>query len=188
MDQAILIFASRGIDGATYDDIAEACGITRPLVQHYFPDREAFILMVMRYIRARFQKHCVDAILAKKTPVDQLLAYFDATLEWIETDASHAKTWLLFYYYCGIKKKYRILNTELVNQGQERITALIAEGVKAGDFAPEKGNSELRTRAKLVQNLITSTLLSELTEASSSELLGIRELSRTLCLRIARGK
>ena len=187
LEKSIGLFATRGLDLVTYDDIARACGVTRPLVQHYFPNRDDFVLLTMKYIRAIFQRVCVAAISRHTTPHAQLLAYLDATAEWIDEYSTHARVWLLFYYFCGIKKKYRSLNTELVRVGQERIASLVSLGAARGEFRPLVNEAEALARAKLIQRALTAYLLTAVTEegvaADPAELAATREL----CVLLANG-
>jgi AcrR family transcriptional regulator len=167
IDAAIGRFASTGIESTSFEDIAQDCGVSRALVQHYFPNREDLADVALRVIRGRFQKLAVDAVAAASSPEEKLIAYAHSTFSWIRDFPSHARVWLLFYYYCGIDRKKRKLNTELVSQGHARITALLKRGAELGAFALED-DQFLSERAKLIQNTLTGALLSAVTENHDS--------------------
>lgn len=50
---AIALFSLYGFKGATYSDIADACSVTKSVVQHYFPKKELFVEMY-------FDRHMED--------------------------------------------------------------------------------------------------------------------------------
>src|SRR4051812_18083885 len=62
IESAIKCYATLGIEKSTAERIAKTCGISRPLVQHYFPDREGLLEMSIKYIRTYLQKLAVDAV------------------------------------------------------------------------------------------------------------------------------
>ena len=149
-----------------YESLAQSCGISRSLIQHYFPDRDELILTAMRFVRAKYQKLCVDAIATQSTAKGQLKAYLEAACSWPKVYPQDAKIWLLFYYNCSINKKYRKVNTELVAQGHERIIEML-EGATKGKALPMK--ISLSMRAKIIQGAILNYFLSTLTEEQSKE-------------------
>jgi len=161
IEKTIQQLATTGVESMSYESVAEACGATRALIRHYFPDWDELILLVMRFVRAKFQKLCIDAIQTQTQSRDQLKIYIETACSWSRHSPQDARVWLLFYYQCGINKKYRQLNSELVSQGHIRITALLKE------IGPKKSRIAEQTyaaRAKLIQNAITSYFVATLTE------------------------
>lgn len=164
IERTIVSLAISGIDKLTHESLAEECGISRSLAYHYFPDRDALVLLTMRFIRARFQKLCVDAIERETESKNRLRAYVETACSWPEVSRYDARAWVLFYYHCAVMKKYRSLNTELVVQGHARITALL-EKIAGPVFVA----TDFPLNAKLIQNLITGYFLSVITEDHTPE-------------------
>jgi AcrR family transcriptional regulator len=157
VEAAIESYARHGIDKTTQDTIAEICGITRPLIRHYYKDLQEIFDLAVQYVRANFQRVAVEAIQRETDPSRHLPAYIDATFAWTEKYPTHVTFWLLFYYYCGIDPKRKALNSELVSVGHRRITAML-------QHMPGATKKHLPGKAKLIQALITGALLSEVTE------------------------
>jgi AcrR family transcriptional regulator len=184
MEAAIRSYASVGLEKSTFDRIAKLCKTSRPLVQHYFNDREELTLWVIKYIRARFQKYCIDCFL-KETQVErQIEVYVRSVFDWCKDYPMDARVWLHFYYLCSFKPDYRALNTELVTLGQKRIAGLIQLGVDQGLFRA----GDIPKRAKLLQNAITGGFILLMTE-QPSEALGRDAIDAVTnhCLELARG-
>lgn len=177
VDSAIRCYAKYGIERTTFELIANECGISRPLVMHYFPDKEAIFDLSFRYIRAHFQALAVEAIQKATSPEQQLRAYILCTFDWVEKSANHAKVWLLIYYYCAIHEEYKKTNTELVSMGHARITALLESGKKFKLFKFKNASYT----AKMVQTVITGALLTRLTEKNSIPPETFRALTLQTC-------
>ena len=157
---AIKIFAKEGAESLTYDLLAKKCGVTRQLIIHYFPDRVDIIKWGARFVRAHMQKFAVDQMSKYPSNKDQLTAYTRSTFEWTRNNPEYAKFWLYYYYLCSIKKTFKETNSILVEMGHKRILALLQSGYSKGEFA----NEPTLMSAKQIQNIITSGLLTVMTE------------------------
>ncbi len=160
IEAAVEDFASVGIEKSTYESIARRSKVSRPLVHHYFPDKEVLIERAITYVRANFQSIAVKAIQGEEKSEHQLNAYIVSTFDWLKKYPAHVKVWLLFYYYCGIDAKYRKLNSDLVDMGHRRIKAILEIGHTQKRFIVKNATET----AKLIQLLITGGLLAGCTE------------------------
>jgi AcrR family transcriptional regulator len=181
LEGAIRNYATIGVEKTTYDSIAKACKISRPLVQHYFKDKDAIYEMSMKYIRANFQKLAVDAIKKSSDPATQLEQYVSALFAWAKKYPLHAKVWNLVYYYAAVDSHLKRINTDLVMMGHDRITALLTAGVESGVFA----DGEIRARAKMIQMLYTGALVSVSSEDLYIDVEEFRKLLVRSCLQLA---
>jgi AcrR family transcriptional regulator len=162
IEVAIDLFATRGMDQTTYDDISRKCGVSRALVQHYFPKREELFLLAARLIRAEFQRQAVDAIRAETEVSRQLAAYVESTFAWVEGRRKHARLWMLFFYHCAIHARFRKVHSEMTEMGRARVEALLRAGVESGAFRC----ADPAVAAKSVQGIISGFLVMALTEDS----------------------
>ncbi|MEQ1875630.1 MAG: TetR/AcrR family transcriptional regulator [Bdellovibrionia bacterium] len=162
VETAIECFSKYGFENTTYERIAAACKVTRPLIIHYFPEKDSLLLMVITYIRANLQNFAVAAIRKETTTENQLRAYVESTFDWVKDFPAHAQTWLLFYYNASIRSDLKELNSELVNTGHERIFTLLTKAHSEKKLAKAPSMEQ----AKMIQNLVTGSLLSMLTEKS----------------------
>jgi AcrR family transcriptional regulator len=180
VEAAIKSYATLGIEKTTYATIAKIGKISRPLVQHYFKDKEAIFDLAVKYIRIHFQKMAVSAIEKQKTPQKMLEAYVDSTFDWLEKFPNHTRVWLLFYFYCTADKKSRELNTELTQTGRKRIEAILNAGVAMGAF----GCKQPAEAALLIQTMVTGALIAAGTE--TVDVAAYRQTVRAQCLALAK--
>jgi len=167
IEAAVEDFASLGIEKTTYESVAKRSKVSRPLVHHYFPDKEVLIERAITYVRANFQSFVVKAIQGKEKADDQLNAYIVSTFDWLKRYPNHVKVWLLFYYYCGVNPKYRKLNSDLVDIGHKRIEAMLELGRVQKRFVVKNGPETV----KLIQLLVTGGLLAGCTENADLKVL-----------------
>ena len=182
-EAAIHLIATKGVEGTTFELIAKRCGISRPLVVHYFPERLELFEFAVKIIRMQFQELAVQAISRGRDAPGKLEAYVDSTFDWIERFPDHVRVWSVFFHYCAVHKKFRLINTELATIGHERIMALLEAGNKEKCFAA-KG---LPATAKAIQSVITGALVCLITEELpiSHEILKLK--TRAICLGLAKG-
>lgn len=187
LEAAIQTYAELGIEYVSYEDIARKAKVTRPLVNHYFPDKKILFENAIKFIRAHFQELAVREISKFTSPNDQLKAYIRSTISWIKVSPVHAKTWVFFFYICVSDSKLRSLHHQLTILGMERLTLLLRA------VAIEKGYSErnLPEKSKNIQRLITGALLELATEYDPKDTTAYEEISEqtlTQCLQICAQK
>lgn len=160
IEGAIKNYATIGSEKTTYDRIARTCKISRPLIQHYFKDKDAVFEKSIQYIRAQYQALAHAAIEAQSTPLEKIRAYVSASLQWVRDYPLHSKTWALFFYHCTIQPKLKALNTDLVLQGTKRISHLVSLGMKEGVFEVE----DAQAAARDLQIFLTGAIVTAGTE------------------------
>lgn len=99
VDKAAELFASRGFNGASVADLANACQTSKSLMYHYFPSKEDILFEVM------------------ESHIDQLLA---DTEEVIATPGTHAEHFnklihAFLHHYAGAAARQKVLLNELAN-------------------------------------------------------------------------
>ena len=185
IEATIKTLASYGAEGTTHDQVAIECGASRTLVRHYFPSREDLVRTSLRFILARFQHLCIGELSKYSDPAKQFEAYVITACSWMNYFPTDCRVWLLFYFYCGIDRDYRKMNSDLVAQGHVRITALLAS--MAGTRSVSR--RQLEIRAKLIQNAITGCFICTATEDGSDVFKkGLVKATLRDCIRIARDR
>ncbi len=160
VEAAIKNYATFGFDQTTFDKVAHTAGISRPLVMHYFKDKEELLFLAIRHIRLLFQRMAIESIRSSDSPPKQLEAYVRSTFEWIRKFPTHAQSWLYFYYATSIRSKFKDLNSELVEMGRLRIAAILEEGNKQKKWSVKNAG----VTAKRIQTVITGALVAAVTE------------------------
>jgi AcrR family transcriptional regulator len=84
---ATRLFAARGYQGTSIEDIARAGGVTRPIVYDHFGSKDGIYLACVRRARAELERRFTEAAGATEDPGEQLWGGINAYFEFIERDA-----------------------------------------------------------------------------------------------------
>jgi len=181
IEAAMKLYVREGIEEASFEKIATACDISRPLVQHYFADRDELFFAVARFVRASSTEFALKRVAGHTKGLTQLTSYIRAVFEWVATHPDHAKVWVLFCYYCSIRDNYRKAHTEVSNASRDKIAAMIALGNREETLScrdPAKA-------AHLIFSFIYGTLITTMTEDSRERQKDLENETFQICLELA---
>ena len=83
LDVALQLFAARGFHGASMDDLAEAAGVTKPVLYQHFGSKRDLYLEVLREVGGQLVADVTKAIGTAAGPRQQVEAGFRAYFEWV---------------------------------------------------------------------------------------------------------
>jgi AcrR family transcriptional regulator len=161
IEKSIHLCAKDGIEALSYERIAKACGVTRHLVIHYFPDRQDIIEQATEYVWASLKLTILGRVDREKGAVARMKAYLSSNLEWMRDNPELAKFFLLFLHYASTKTRFYKLSTDLFKLGQQRILGILLQGIDEGVFAKIQ-NPELE--AKDIQISVLGQVVSYMVE------------------------
>ncbi len=88
LDAGAKVFATHPFEEITMRQIAEAAGVSKPLLYHYFPSKDDLFVAALTEAASELQALIEPS--GEGTPVEQLTRSLDAYLGWIETNR---ETW-----------------------------------------------------------------------------------------------
>jgi AcrR family transcriptional regulator len=142
LDAAHGLFAERGFAAVTMDDIADAVGITKPLLYNYFGNKERHYLACMQPAGDALIAAVVDAVRSTATPADALDAGMRAFFGFVADDRD---AWRVLF-------DETIPASGLVAQGvaeyRERLTNLVMDAIVAQ--LPRKPSAKARVELEAV--------------------------------------
>jgi AcrR family transcriptional regulator len=94
LDAAASVFSRQGYHRATVDEIADAVGISKPMVYLYFGSKEDLFVAVVRREAARLNATITEAVAVGLTPYEQLRCGLEAFLTFV---AEHRDGWSVLY-------------------------------------------------------------------------------------------
>lgn len=173
---AIAAYSKYGIDQTTYAKIAQEAGVSRPLVIHYFPEYQDLFLNCIQYIRFQMQHFVIGEMKSTEAPEQLLQEYIAASIRWAQVYQQQAQLWLLYYFKCATQKDYKDLNTKIVQVGTQRIVGL-CKGINSKLSAAQS-----KLIAKQIQNLITGSIVSSVSENLDGKALSKNVIKYSLVL------
>ena len=138
LDMSGKLFAEMGYDGASMNQIAVACGVSKALLYHYYDNKEALLFdIIERHLEA-----LVGAVRtaweATSDPIERVVAISTALLEaYRDADAEHK---------VQINDLKRLPNgrQEEVKQLERKLVSLFADALVAANPALGNGNPLLK--------------------------------------------
>jgi AcrR family transcriptional regulator len=88
LDAGAALFAEHAFEEISMRQIAQAAGVSKPLLYHYFPSKNDLFLAAVSEAASELQRLIEPN--GEGTPVEQLTASLDAYLSWIE---DNGRTW-----------------------------------------------------------------------------------------------
>ena len=86
LGEAHALFAERGYAAVTMDDVAAAVGVTKPLLYHYFGNKERLYLACLEPAGDALVKTVLDAVTETSNPGDALRAGLRAFFSFLDED------------------------------------------------------------------------------------------------------
>jgi len=152
---ATVVFAKKGFDGATMEDIADAVGINKATIYLYFDSKDALIGAIAEQL---FAEELVGLQAAHDLPgsaTERLTAYYESLIA--EEAAVLPFMPILYEFYAlGLRRAdVREVISKFIGQVTGLLEAIITEGIASGEFAP----TEARQAARALDGLLSGTLL-----------------------------
>jgi AcrR family transcriptional regulator len=174
LEAAVKMYAKVRIEDLPVEEVARLAKITRPLLQHYYPDKNELFRSAMKLVRAQFQELAIRHIQLAKTPRERIVRYIESTFEWYRENPIHVKSWILYFQACANDNDIKAEHSQMTTMGQERIIAMLKDGFDRGD---------LNLKAKAIQRIITGALMEIVTE-ENFDLNLIQQQTVKICLEI----
>jgi AcrR family transcriptional regulator len=94
LDSALDVFAARGFHGASMNDVAEAAGVTKPVLYQHFTSKRNLFVELLEDVGSRLGTLIAKATESAESPRDRVERGFVAYFRWI--DDNRAAFSLLF--------------------------------------------------------------------------------------------
>jgi AcrR family transcriptional regulator len=133
LSEAANLFAERGYHGTTIDDIADRFGATKPFVYYHFKSKLALLIELCERGTTEALNAAERAISARGTPrerLDQFVRDFTAV-------ALQNQLYVKIYFHeeINLPKSHSDRINRMRKEIDWKLTKLLEDGVKAGDFS-----------------------------------------------------
>jgi AcrR family transcriptional regulator len=155
IEAATVVFAKKGFDSATMEDIADEIGINKATIYLYFDSKDALIHAIAEQL---FAQELADLQTAAETPdtaTERLTAYYETL---IAEEAKVLPLMPIFYEFCALglrREDVRAVIADFMHRLTGLLEAIITEGIESGEFAP----TDARQAARALDALLSGTTL-----------------------------
>ena len=145
IEAATGVFAQKGFDRATMDDIAAAAGINKATIYLYFKNKDALIYAIAEQIFAMELADLQTACKLSGTATERLSAFYE-TLIAEKTEIFPLMPLFYEFYALGLRRDdVQTTLLSFMEQSAALLQCVIEEGVAAGEFAPIDAPKTART-------------------------------------------
>lgn len=155
IEAATSVFAAKGFDSATMDDIAEAIGINKATIYLYFASKDALIHAIAEQLFAQELAGLRAAHDLPGSATERLTAYYESL---IAEEAEVLPLMPIFYEFCALglrREDVRMVISDFMHQLTGLLAAIIQEGIERGEFVP----TDAHQAARALDALLSGTLL-----------------------------
>src|SRR5918996_1218483 len=121
LDVALRVFAERGFHDASMNDIAEAAGVTKPVLYQHFASKRELFGQLLTDVGAELQETITKAVATAQTPHEMVELGFAAYFRFVD---EHRDAFQLFYGG-GLGRDAGF--SEVVNQVETALANLVAD-------------------------------------------------------------
>lgn len=178
LNTALTLMLKKGFEAFTFQDLAKKCKVSRPLVHHYFPNKQRLAERLLDMCTVHLVDHIEQRLLAvAQNPRKHLEVYCRANLELCKDKPAVVMGFCYFFYLCNFQPKVRQRNTDLSALGRERIRLFLTQlGV----------TREIPEKAIAIQIFLTGAMIRLATESfDDNEQEIVSEATVQECLRLA---
>jgi len=86
LDSALDVFAAHGFHGASMNDVAEAAGVTKPVLYQHFTSKRNLFVELVEDVGSQLGTLVAEATAGASTPHEQVERGFVAYFRWIDTN------------------------------------------------------------------------------------------------------
>ena len=157
LEAARKVFARRGFDGATVDEIAEAAGLAKGTVYLYFPSKREIYLEALRQGISRLVDEIKRNVAAAPAPADKVRAFIETRVRYAEEHRDLVKIYHSEFGNFGaahVNKECRSLYLEQVKM----LEAVLEEAAARGQIRSVRAGAAAFTISEMTRGLILQRL------------------------------
>jgi AcrR family transcriptional regulator len=131
LDVAVPVFAARGFHGTSMEDVAEAAGVTKPVLYQHFSSKRELYQALLDDVGSRLVDEVTGAVRGAAGPRAQVEAGFSAYFSFV---ALQSHSFRLLFGGGGARRDEEFADS--VRQVEDRMATAIADLIEA-DLAPD---------------------------------------------------
>lgn len=160
LEAALAVFSQRGFRNTRLDDVADAAGVTKGAIYHYFDTKEELLLSVIDHYQAAAFGRAEEALANRELSAAERI---EQVVKKIFQPTEERKRLLLALLIRGIAHEVPRVHDRWLRDGPARLWGLVAglveEGKRSGEFRAD-ADSEVASRV-LISGLVLQRLWNE---------------------------
>ncbi len=161
LERSIRIFAKQGFDAASFQQIADSCGLSQAAVFYHFADKTELVSGALSMI----VEHNHSRVAGLMDPHDDayvsLMKHMEGNLRWGLESPDEAQVLLLIYYLACFNPRFTRAYGEMLATARGRVLRHILAGMREGLFRPA---TSPEAAAETIHDAMVGAFIHALTE------------------------
>lgn len=155
IEAATAVFAAKGLDRATMEDIANEAGINKATIYLYFESKDALIHAIAETIFTQELAELQAVYASPGTAFERLNGFYEALIA-DEAGVLPLMPVIYEFYALGLRRaEVRAVLADFLNRSAALLATIIQEGVEAGEFV----STDAAKAARALDALMSGTVL-----------------------------
>ncbi len=133
LESAARVICARGYDGASMQEIAEACGMTKAGLYHHIETKEKLLLAIMNYGMDLFEEQVISQVIDIADPLERLKACMVKNIKLVTSGSSKEVTIILHEHNTLTGHARKEMNARK-KKYVRFLEATISEGIRRGQI------------------------------------------------------
>jgi AcrR family transcriptional regulator len=136
---ALGVFAQKGYNGASVDDIAVAAGIAKGTVYEYFPSKDKLYIAALMVFVEGFERSMADSLQSVDDPFKRLIEFITISIDFSRQENSGTVRTMFGILEqsaleSGVFYKKKYLVREMMSGCRKMLTDILLDGISKGVF------------------------------------------------------
>jgi len=160
LQSAVQCLAKLGYEKTTFQAIADHCGISQPLVVHYFEKRENIFPSVIDYLLGHTQNVIRLELDQSASASRRLNDFVRISLEYVRKEPEEAKVFLTLSLFATFDEQSRLHNGKIKQYAIRELIGILDSGVESREFHVQ----DTQLTAKMIASYIMGVRMNMLNE------------------------
>ena len=162
---ALEIMCVQGAAFLKLNEVAKKAKVPPPLIHYYFKDIEDLHYEVILKVLESLKEQSLKDSQNQNDSIKSMKSYIRGTFVWAKQNPGLMSLWMYFYYLSSFSPRFQDLNTQIRNQGRERIALMVYQGIQKKHYQFEDTTNVFEL-AEEIQAILTGQVILFATEKS----------------------
>ncbi|MBM7867715.1 TetR family transcriptional regulator [Heliobacterium gestii] len=130
---AVDIFAEKGFDRATMDEVAERSGVAKGTLYYHFDGKEDLIAFLMEEGTERLSEYIREAVAGTEDPIEQLRQAIHALVRFFDQNRDFCQLMLVGVWF---NRERQTQFRQFLHQFYNHLSGIILSGMEQGQLRP----------------------------------------------------
>jgi AcrR family transcriptional regulator len=161
IETSLKLFAKKGYDNSSAQEIADICGISQATVFYHFKNKKVLFGEIVNFVIQNNRNIFEEMDHISDDPFERLVLLLEANIRWCREFPAQTKMILLLFNFAACDSEIKELATSTINRGRDLVLVQLNEIHKNKDV---KHVIELKELATIIQQYVNAVMFQMLAQ------------------------